>query len=74
MSEWGFIYLPILFHGIIGVVIISGGLPNNPSYPYLQNWRYAAQRATGMLAFAYIFLHVFHMHGWLHNGEWPGFH
>ena len=26
-----------------------------------------------MLAFVYIFLHVFHMHGWLHNGDWLEF-
>jgi succinate dehydrogenase / fumarate reductase, cytochrome b subunit len=26
--EWTFIFLPILFHAILGVVIVYGGLPN----------------------------------------------
>ena len=66
--EWGFIFLPILFHAVFGVVIIAGGLPN--SYPYAKNYRYTLQRATGMIAFAFIVWHVFHMHGWIHADWW----
>jgi succinate dehydrogenase / fumarate reductase cytochrome b subunit len=29
LVEWVFIFIPLLFHGIFGVVIIRGGLPNN---------------------------------------------
>ncbi|MEM9351505.1 MAG: succinate dehydrogenase cytochrome b558 subunit [Planctomycetota bacterium] len=70
LVEWVFIFIPILFHAIIGVVIIKGGLPNTQNYPYTANWRYTAQRASGMIAFVFIMLHVFHMHGWFHNQLW----
>ena len=70
LVEWGFIFLPLLFHGILGVVIIRGGLPNNSSYRYASNFRYTLQRATGMIAFVFIFWHVFHMHGWFHTEWW----
>jgi succinate dehydrogenase / fumarate reductase, cytochrome b subunit len=68
--EWTFIFLPILFHAILGVVIIYGGLPNVSSYPTSANFRYTLQRATGMIAFVFIVWHVFHMHGWFHFEWW----
>ena len=68
--EWVFIFIPILFHAIIGVVIIRGGLPNYGSYKYVNNLRYTLQRATGMIAFVFIMWHVFHMHGWFHFKDW----
>jgi len=61
--EWGFIFLPILFHAIFGVLIIQGALPNTHSYPYVKNWRYGLQRVTGIIAFVFIAAHVAHMHG-----------
>lgn len=64
--EWLFIFLPILFHAILGVVIIRGGMPNSSTYQYGSNIRYTLQRATGLIAFLFIFLHVFHLHGWIH--------
>jgi len=68
--EWVFIFIPILFHAVIGVVIIRGGLPNYSSYKYTSNLRYTLQRATGMIAFLFILWHVFHMHGWFHFETW----
>lgn len=68
--EWGFIFIPILFHAIFGVIIIRGGLPNSGTYKYSSNIRYTLQRATGMIAFFFIVWHVFHMHGWLHTESW----
>jgi succinate dehydrogenase / fumarate reductase cytochrome b subunit len=68
--EWTFIFIPILFHAIFGVVIIRGGLPNHSTYRYTNNFRYTLQRATGMIAFAFIVWHVFHMHGWFHFDPW----
>jgi len=70
LVEWVFIFIPILFHAIIGVVIIAGGLPNTSNYPYAANVRYTLQRATGMIAFLFIAVHVFHMHGWFHADVW----
>ena len=68
--EWGFIFLPILFHAFFGIVIIWGGLSNTGSYPYVNNFRYTAQRATGIIAMVFIFWHVFHLHGWFHFEGW----
>ena len=62
LVEWVFIFIPLLFHAIIGVVIIQGGVPNTSSYPTVGNIRYTLQRATGMIAFVYILAHVLHMH------------
>ncbi len=68
--EWAFIFLPILFHAVLGVVIIRGGLPNTSSYPYAGNVRYTLQRATGLVAFVFILGHVAHLHGWFHFDAW----
>lgn len=70
LIEWVFIFIPILFHAIFGVLIIRGGLPNSSTYKYTSNIRYTLQRATGMIAFVFIVWHVFHMHGWLHSEWW----
>ncbi len=68
--EWGGIFIPILFHAIIGMVIVAGGMPNSNQYRYGANYRYVLQRATGMIAFLFIMVHVFHMHGWFHADVW----
>jgi succinate dehydrogenase / fumarate reductase cytochrome b subunit len=68
--EWTFIFLPILFHGILGLLIVQGGLPNTRLYPLGSNIRYTLQRTTGIIAFVFIMLHVFHMHGWFHFEWW----
>jgi succinate dehydrogenase / fumarate reductase, cytochrome b subunit len=70
LVEWTFIFIPILFHAIVGVWIMAGMDPNTASYPYAANRRYTWQRITGMIAFAFIGWHVFHMHGWFHNQAW----
>ena len=67
--EWLFIFLPILFHGIIGMLIVARGERNVANYPYGGNVRYTLQRWTGVIAFFFILWHVFHMHGWL-RGDW----
>lgn len=70
LVEWVFIFIPILFHAIFGVIIIRGGLPNHSTYRLGGNFRYSLQRASGMIAFAFIMWHVFHMHGWFHFDAW----
>lgn len=70
LVEWTFIFLPILFHAIIGVLIVRTGLPNSGSYPYRNNIRYTLQRATAWIALVFIFYHVFQMHGWFHFEPW----
>jgi len=61
--EWTFIFIPILFHAVIGFVIINGGLPNTTRYPLVGNVRYTLQRVTGIIAFFFIVAHVLNMHG-----------
>jgi succinate dehydrogenase / fumarate reductase, cytochrome b subunit len=67
--EWGTIFLPILLHGLVGLIIVTRGKRNLRHYPYLENWRYTLQRITGIVALLFILFHVFQMHGWL-RWEW----
>jgi succinate dehydrogenase / fumarate reductase cytochrome b subunit len=70
LLEWPIIFLPILFHGLLGLVIVSRGKRNVADYPYVGNIRYTLQRWTGVIAFAFILWHVFHMHGWFKSAWW----
>ena len=70
LVEWTFIFIPLLYHAIYGVLIVRGAAPNSSTYKYTNNVRYTLQRATGMIAFVFIMWHVFHMHGWLHADWW----
>lgn len=63
--EWTFIFLPILFHAVVGVLIMRTGHQNVGSYPYGGNIRYYLQRVTAWIALVFIFWHVFEMHGWI---------
>ncbi len=51
------IWIPILFHGILGMVIVFEGKPNVATHPHGRNWLYLMQRVTGILAFAFIVFH-----------------
>ncbi len=55
------IWLPILFHGGYGLVIWWRGESNVRDYPWTGNWMYALQRWTGIIAFAYIAWHTWHL-------------
>ena len=68
--EWGAIFLPLIFHALVGVYIMRSGLTNSTAYPYGENIRFTLQRATGVVAMFFIFWHVFHMHGWIHAEWW----
>ena len=68
--EWLFIFLPILLHGLIGLVIVARGKRNILYYPYAGNFRYTLQRWTGAVAFAFILWHVFHTRGWFVSPWW----
>ncbi len=68
--EWTLIFLPILFHGLIGLLIATRGKRNLGSYPFAGNWRYTFQRITGVISLAFILWHVFQMHGWFRFTWW----
>jgi succinate dehydrogenase / fumarate reductase cytochrome b subunit len=57
--EIGFIGLPILFHAVFGLIIVYTGSNNFVSYNYYRNWMYFFQRASGLIALVFIFLHVY---------------
>lgn len=57
--EIGFIGLPILFHAILGFVIMFTGSVNTNQYNKYRNWMYVLQRVTGVFAFIFIGFHVY---------------
>ena len=67
--EWTFIFIPLIFHAVVGVVIIRSGESNLSSYHLMGNARWWLQRITAWIALFFILYHVFHMHGWFHN-QW----
>ena len=42
--EWSVIFLPILFHAIVGMLIVCRGKRNLSQYTYTGNLRYTLQR------------------------------
>src|ERR671916_577639 len=38
LLEIGFIFIPLLYHAIYGMVITLEARPNNLNYPYPRNW------------------------------------
>ncbi len=61
--EVGAIWLPLAFHALLGMVIVFEGKPNPLAYPYARNWMYTLQRATGVLALAFIVFHFVNFRG-----------
>jgi succinate dehydrogenase cytochrome b subunit len=55
--EIPFIWAPILFHGLYGIVIWIRGKPNALRYTYPNNWMYWLQRWSGIVAFVFIGWH-----------------
>jgi succinate dehydrogenase / fumarate reductase, cytochrome b subunit len=60
--EWAFIFIPILFHAIVGFWVISGMLPNVGAYPYGSNIRFLFQRGTAIVVAMFIPFHLWQMH------------
>ena len=52
------LWASIAFHAILGILYARSGRPNNPRYPYQDNWRYTLQRWSGYLGVLFIFYHV----------------
>jgi len=62
--EFAFIFLPLLFHAVVGIWIAVSATPNAQQYAYGANIRFTLQRLTGYIAVAFIVYHVWQMH-WL---------
>ncbi len=56
------IFLPLLFHVLLGVKIWLSSSPNVQHYRHGGNVRYTLQRITGMMAMVFILYHVWQMH------------
>lgn len=52
------IYLPILFHAILGVYIVFVAKNNPRNYGYFRNWMFYLQRITGIITLVFIAWHV----------------
>lgn len=52
------IYLPILFHAILGVYIVFTARNNPRQYGFFRNWMFLLQRITGVITLIFIAWHV----------------
>jgi len=62
-----FIFIPIAFHAVVGVIIWLTSQPNVTAYQYCGNLRYTLQRWTGIIALVFILAHLWHVH-WIIPG------
>ncbi len=54
IALWG----AIAFHAGLGVLYMTGIVPNVMKYRNLDNWRYTLQRVTAWVALVFIFVHI----------------
>ncbi len=52
------IYIPILYHAVYGVHIAFTASQNIGHYSYMRNWLFLLQRASGLLTFVFIMIHL----------------
>ncbi|MCB1217995.1 hypothetical protein KDL44_11420 [bacterium] len=66
--EIGGIFVPILFHAILGVYIATKAEHNvlRPKHGWAENWGYTFQRITGALLFIMILVHLWQT-WWVHT-------
>jgi succinate dehydrogenase/fumarate reductase cytochrome b subunit (b558 family) len=70
------ILLPLAFHAIYGVIIATNGRPNVVRYPFVHNWLYLLQRATGALALIFVLVHLwqYRFQKFVHALAWTDFY
>lgn len=72
--EWAVLFVPIIFHAVLGVYFARTGTPNLRHYGYQDNWRYTLQRVTGYIGIIYLFMHITSLRfGWEYWGLMPSF-
>jgi len=52
------IWLPILFHMVLGVIIATTWQTNTGRHGYPRNWHYVMQRVSGLILVVYIIYHT----------------
>ena len=65
LVEVVFIFIPIAFHAIVGILIWLTGQTNVMAHPYGGNVRYTLQRWTALVTIAFILVHLWHVHHWI---------
>jgi succinate dehydrogenase / fumarate reductase cytochrome b subunit len=65
------IALPLLFHGIYGIIIWVQGKSNVSQYGYFRNWMYLLHRISGLVAFVFILTHVWQTRAQVLLGKLP---
>ena len=58
VMEFILIYIPLLYHGLFGLHIAFTAKENIGHYSLFRNWMFALQRLTGIIAFVFIFVHL----------------
>lgn len=61
LIEIFFIGLPILIHGVYGVIIALDAKYNLLTYGYARNWRYFLQRITAYITLVFVIFHVWQL-------------
>jgi succinate dehydrogenase / fumarate reductase, cytochrome b subunit len=57
--EWVGLLLPLIFHAVYGIYIAAPATKNAAlTFHWTRHWAYIAQRVTGVIAFAYLVVHV----------------
>ncbi|MEW6202735.1 MAG: succinate dehydrogenase [bacterium] len=59
LVELALILLPLLYHGVYGLIITAGMGNNTARYPQLHNWMYLLQRVSGVATFIFVAVHVY---------------
>lgn len=63
LLAWLIILLPILFHTVYGLLIVTTGRPNIDRYGYPRNWAYVLQRISALVLVLFIAFHYLSMKG-----------
>ncbi len=76
LIEIFFIFLPLAFHAFYGMLIVYQGQNNVIKFGHEANWRYFAQRVTGVIGLVFVAYHVYttrfssYMSGQPMNYQW----
>jgi succinate dehydrogenase / fumarate reductase, cytochrome b subunit len=64
LVEVSALLLPLVFHGVYGIIVRTPSRPNALTYGYARNWAFFFQRVSGVVAFLFIGFHVVSTRGW----------
>jgi succinate dehydrogenase/fumarate reductase cytochrome b subunit (b558 family) len=70
------VFLPLAFHALFGVWLLTKGSANAGRYPLARNWMYIMQRVTGVLTMIFVIYHLweFRLQKWLFGMDASAFY